>query len=86
MYIDDNNNADTNIGAILDPLWMVIFGIWTHDLCDTNWVNKPTRMNIFIYRLYFHHYFSCVHNCKDRFYIPSSTVVHMYDFHIFTVM
>ena len=35
MYIDDNNNADTNIGAILDPLWTVIYGIWTHDLCDT---------------------------------------------------
>ena len=29
MYIDDNNNADTNIGAILDPLWTVIYGIWT---------------------------------------------------------
>ena len=35
MYIDDNNNADTNIGAILDPLWTVIYGIWTHDLYDT---------------------------------------------------
>ena len=61
MYIDDNNNADTNIGAILDPLWTVIYGIWTHDLCDTfffllvqrstNWANKPATMNIFIYRL-----------------------------------
>ena len=35
MYIDDNNNADTNIGAIFHPLWTVIYGIWTHDLCDT---------------------------------------------------
>ena len=36
MYIDDNNNADTNIGAILDPPWTVLYGIWTHDLCDTD--------------------------------------------------
>ena len=35
MYIDDNNNADTNIGAVLDLLWTVIYGIWIHDLCDT---------------------------------------------------
>ena len=34
MYIVDNNNAHTNVGAILDPLWTVIYSIWTHDLCD----------------------------------------------------
>ena len=34
-YTDDNNNADTNIEAILDPLWTVIYGNWMHDLCDT---------------------------------------------------
>ena len=34
MYIDHNNNADTNIGAILDPLRTVVYDIWTHDLCD----------------------------------------------------
>ena len=64
MYIDDNNNADTNIGAILDPLrYGTVFEPMTSAIPvqrSTNWANKPTRMNIFIYRLYFHHYFSCV--------------------------
>ena len=35
MYTDDNNNNDTNIEAMLDPLWTVIYGIWFYDLCGT---------------------------------------------------
>ena len=34
-YTDDNNNANTDIEAILDPLWKVLYGNWIHDLCDT---------------------------------------------------
>ena len=34
-YTDNNNNANTNLEAILDPLWTVIYGNWIHDRCDT---------------------------------------------------
>ena len=33
-YTDNNNNANTNLEAILDPLWTVIYGNWIHDLYD----------------------------------------------------
>ena len=46
MYIDDNNNADTNIGAILDPLrYGTVFEPMTSAIPvqrSTNWANKPT--------------------------------------------
>ena len=81
-YTDDNNNADTNIEAILYERFYTGIESMTSAIpvqCSTNWANKPTGSWIYFFRPHFHYYLSSIHNC-------SSTAVHIYAFHIFTVM
>ena len=40
----------------------------------------------FFFRPSFHYCSSSVHYCEDRFHITSLSAVHIYDFHIFTVI
>ena len=41
---------------------------------------------VFFFRPSFHYCSSSVHYCEDRFHITSLSAVHIYDFHIFTVI
>ena len=47
--------------------------------------SNPVHVWIF-FRPYFHYCLSSVYNCEGHFYIRFSTAVHIYDFHIFTVI
>ena len=95
------------IFAVINTTWAVVkirpeknsglYGIWTHDLCNTAavfhsasqwwWVKIPHRPEKFFSRPYFH-YCSCsvYYTVKIAFILASLSAVQIDDFHIFTVV
>ena len=50
------------------------------------WIFWSFFLCLFFFRPSFHYCSSSVHYCEDRFHITSLSAVHIYDFHIFTVI
>ena len=74
------------IFVVMNTTWAVIVKIGPEKISGMYGIFFSFFVCLFFFRPSFHYCSSSVHYCEDRFHITSLSAVHIYDFHIFTVI